>query len=81
MRVWSGPRESDWRCVSMCEICGKNPHDSRCPNAPAPEYPTCPRCGAAPEMFFVDSKTGEKVACERCVSPREWYQLERGKDR
>lgn len=61
----------------MCDICHRTPHAAGCPNAPAPKYPRCPRCGREPELFFVD-RSGEIVGCERCLIPREWYQLEKG---
>lgn len=58
----------------MCDICHKNPHDSRCPYAePLPRR--CPACFGEPERFFMDKRTGEIVGCELCISTIEWWQI------
>lgn len=59
----------------MCDICHKNPHDSRCPNAPEPQYPTCPHCGKQAEVFYCNSND-EPEHCEYCLPyRREWWQI------
>lgn len=45
------------------------------PDGKEVRYPKCPICGAYPEEFFVD-KYGDIAGCERCLRPREWWQLE-----
>lgn len=59
----------------MCEICGKVPHDPRCPNAVPQPIPSCPVCGAEAEEFYVD-KQGRVAGCDRCLHPRPWWEME-----
>lgn len=59
----------------MCDICRKDPHDSRCPHAPEPQPRRCPACKGEPERFYLSRDTGEIVGCELCLMPLEWWQL------
>ena len=53
----------------MCEICGQNPCDPRCPNAPDPEpVCTCDECGYGifeGERFY--RKDDGKIICMDCM--------------
>lgn len=58
----------------MCELCGRNPCRSGCPNEPEPEY-ICDECGYGIEYGQNIYRLGGCIFCEKCVEDAaEYYE-------
>lgn len=52
-----------------CEVCGRYPHDRRCPNCETQDIGECSNCGLEIMIFdeyYIDDN-GEKFCCPGCA--------------
>lgn len=63
----------------MCAVCGQNPCNPRCPNAPEPEAVTrCSRCGEEIMPGYKYMALCDGDICEECLedfSVEDWLEL------